>query len=68
MLELHAAGLPAAAALAAASWDARAWLGHDGLVEGAQADLVVYPEDPRTDLQVLRAPSYVVLRGRAWQA
>jgi imidazolonepropionase-like amidohydrolase len=63
VLQLAAAGLPPDAALSAASWEARAWLGHGGPVEGAQADLVVYPSDPREDLRVLRAPSYVVLRG-----
>ena len=30
----------------------------------AEADLVVYPQDPREDLAVLAAPSLVVLRGR----
>lgn len=33
------------------------------LEEGGPADLVVYPEDPRRDLGVLRAPSRIVLRG-----
>ncbi len=59
------AGLPPVAALDAACWAARAWLGRDGLVEGAQADLVVYPADPRGDVAVLEAPDLVVLRGRA---
>jgi imidazolonepropionase-like amidohydrolase len=58
------AGVPALDALAAASWAARAWLGFPGLVEGGLADLVVYPEDPRADLRVLRAPRRIVLRGR----
>jgi imidazolonepropionase-like amidohydrolase len=62
--ELHAAGMSRTAALSAATWGARAWLGRDGLVEGAQADLVVYPADPRLDLDVLSAPTHVVLRGR----
>ena len=35
-----------------------------GLAEGAPADLVVYPEDPRTDVRVLAAPRCIVLRGR----
>ena len=64
VLELAAAGLSSTAALSAATWGAREWLGRDGLVEGAQADLVVYGADPRTDLEVLRAPEAVVLRGR----
>ena len=51
-------------ALGAASWRARAWLGADGIVEGASADLVVYAADPREDLSVLREPTLVVLRGR----
>ena len=63
VLQLARAGLPTAAALSAASWGARAWLGRAGLVEGAPADLVVYASDPRADLEVLRAPAHVVLRG-----
>ena len=39
-----------------ASWGAREWLGFPGLVEGGLADLVVYDEDPRADLRVVRAP------------
>lgn len=62
--ELHAAGLSPVAALDAACWAARSWLGRPALEEGAPADLVVYPTDPRTDLAVLSSPSYVVLRGR----
>ncbi|WP_018584905.1 amidohydrolase family protein [Salinispora arenicola] len=65
MLLLHErAGMPAEAVLAAASWQAREWLGFPGLVEGGLADLVVYPEDPRRDLSVVRSPTRVVLRGR----
>jgi imidazolonepropionase-like amidohydrolase len=61
--ELRAAGLPDRAALDAACWGARSWLGRPGLQEGDQADLVVYPSDPRADVKVLAAPSAVVLRG-----
>jgi imidazolonepropionase-like amidohydrolase len=61
---LHAAGLTAEQALAAGSWAARSWLGLPGLVEGAPADLIVYPADPRADLAVLAAPTAMVLRGR----
>ncbi len=57
-------GLPAADVVAAASWRAREWLGFDTVTEGASADFVVYPDDPRADLSVLRRPSAVVLRGR----
>jgi imidazolonepropionase-like amidohydrolase len=61
---LHAAGLPAEAALAAASWSARAWLGLPCIEEGAPADLVVYDTDPRADLDTLRRPRRMLLRGR----
>ena len=61
---LHAAGLPAEAALAAASWAAREWLGLPGIVEGAPADVVVYDIDPRADLDTLQRPRLMVLRGR----
>jgi imidazolonepropionase-like amidohydrolase len=64
MLLLHDAGIPAADVLRSASWGAREWLGFPGLVEGGLADLVVYPEDPRKDLRVVRAPQRIVLRGR----
>jgi imidazolonepropionase-like amidohydrolase len=66
VLELARAGLPAAEALSAACWSARAWLGRDGLTEGASADLLVLDGDPREDLQVLQSPSAVVLRGVRW--
>ncbi|GAA5013656.1 hypothetical protein GCM10025734_60330 [Kitasatospora paranensis] len=62
--ELVKAGLTPTEAVSAASWAARAWLGRDGLTEGAPADLVVYAEDPRADVRVLAAPRAVVLRGR----
>lgn len=61
--ELMQAGMPRLAALSAATWSARDWLGYDGLAEGADADLAVYPEDPRADHRVLSAPSLVMLRG-----
>ena len=61
---LHAAGLPAEDALAAASWRARSWLGLSCIDEGASADVVVYDTDPRADLDALRRPQRMVLRGR----
>lgn len=65
MLLLHEqAGMAPLDVLAAASWRAREWLGFPGLTEGGLADLVAYPEDPRRDLRVVRAPSRIVLRGR----
>jgi imidazolonepropionase-like amidohydrolase len=60
---LAAAGVPAAA-LGAASWTARSFLGCPGLEEGAAADLVAYDRDPRTDLGVLDIPARIILRGR----
>ena len=63
VLELARAGLPALVALDAACWAARDWLRRDGLTEGAQADLLVLDGDPRADLELLRSPSAVVLRG-----
>ncbi len=60
---LAQAGLPAEAAVAAASWAARDWLGLPGIAEGAPADLVVYDADPRTDLDVLQRPALMLLRG-----
>ncbi|HEY6793798.1 MAG TPA: amidohydrolase family protein [Kineosporiaceae bacterium] len=62
--ELVTAGIPPTAALDAASWGARSWLGRPALEEGASADLVVYPADPRQDVRVLASPRLVVLRGR----
>ncbi|MFC9771209.1 MULTISPECIES: amidohydrolase family protein [unclassified Pseudarthrobacter] len=64
ILALHAAGLPAAEALNAASWAARAWLGADGLAEGARADVVLFRNDPRRTLDTVAHPSHVVLGGR----
>jgi imidazolonepropionase-like amidohydrolase len=63
MLALHAAGLSNVDVLGAGSWKARQWLGLPGLVEGAPADFVVYDEDPGADLNVLRNPRHIVVRG-----
>ncbi|MEZ2389147.1 amidohydrolase family protein [bacterium RCC_150] len=64
ILALHQAGLPASAALDAACWSAREWLGVDGLSEGASADVVLYAEDPRVSVDVVLDPRHIVLRGR----
>lgn len=64
--ELVAAGLPAAEVVAMASWRAREYLGFGAVVEGSSADLVVYPADPRQDIEVLRHPTAVVLRGQVY--
>src|SRR5690606_34285373 len=63
LAEVVRAGVPTAAVVAAATWEARAFLGAEGRAEGASADVVVYPEDPREDIGVLARPSAVVLRG-----
>ncbi|WP_329527306.1 amidohydrolase family protein [Streptomyces sp. NBC_01462] len=61
---LIAAGLPAEAAVGAASWSARAFLGLGGLTEGGLADVTVHDADPRREPGVLRHPRRIVLRGR----
>jgi imidazolonepropionase-like amidohydrolase len=61
---LCAAGLSPEAAIGAASWIARSFLGLDGLEEGGPADAVVFATDPRLDLGALERPERVVLRGR----
>lgn len=66
VLALVAAGLPAPAAVAAASWDARSFLlGGDGRLRlGDVADLVVLDADPRVEPAALLHPRHIVLRGR----
>lgn len=61
---LLSAGLPQPDALAAGSWAARRFLGLPGLEEGAPADLVAYPDDPREDPEVLARPALRLLAGR----
>ena len=61
---LISAGLPRTAAVGAASWAARAWLGLPGLADGAPADLVVFDEDPVAHPDVLHHPRRVILRGQ----
>ncbi len=65
VLGLAAYGLSPEAALGAASWQARDWLGWNAtLAEGAPADFVVYDVNPLEDLAALRSPARIVLRGR----
>ncbi|MFL6144422.1 MAG: amidohydrolase family protein [Labedaea sp.] len=64
IVALHRIGLSAEAALGAASWSARHWLGWSGIEEGAAADLIAFATDPRTDLESLRTPTRIILRGR----
>jgi imidazolonepropionase-like amidohydrolase len=61
---LAAGGLPPEAALGAACWTAREFLGLPGLDDGARADFVVFDRDPVADLHVLDHPARVVLGGR----
>jgi imidazolonepropionase-like amidohydrolase len=61
---LISAGLPRAAAVGAASWTARTWLGLPGLTDGAPADLVVFDEDPVAHPDVLHHPRRIILRGQ----
>ena len=63
ILSLHRAGLPPVAALDAACWGARDWLGADRLSEGASADVVVCRQDPRRMPSTVAALQNVVLRG-----
>ncbi|WP_426996109.1 amidohydrolase family protein [Pseudarthrobacter sp. N5] len=63
ILALHDAGLPATAALDAATWGARGWLGAEGIAEGASADVVVCTQDPRGVPDTLRELKHVVLSG-----
>ncbi|NDL59351.1 amidohydrolase family protein [Phytoactinopolyspora mesophila] len=66
VIELAAAGIPAADAVAAASWRARSYLlGGSGLLEeGSAADICVYAQDPRVDPRTLLDPGRIILRGR----
>ncbi|SDM76507.1 Imidazolonepropionase [Lentzea albidocapillata subsp. violacea] len=64
IVALHGVGMSAVDAIGAASWGAREWLGFPSLTEGAAADIVVYDEDPRENLEILRSPRMVMLRGR----
>jgi imidazolonepropionase-like amidohydrolase len=64
IVQLARAGLPPDGALGAACWTARAFLGLPGFDDGARADVVVFDADPRTDLEVLRHPSRILVAGR----
>jgi imidazolonepropionase-like amidohydrolase len=57
------AGLAPAAAIGAASWIARRYLGMPGIEDGAPADVVAYEHDPRIDPSVLAQPALIVLDG-----
>ena len=61
---LISAGLPREAAVGAACWTARSWLGLPGLTEGAPADVIAFGEDPVAHPDVLHHPARVILRGQ----
>jgi len=61
---LHEYGLSPELALAAATTDARRYLGAPDLAEGAPADLVLYDGDPRDDPAALASPALVMVGGR----
>jgi imidazolonepropionase-like amidohydrolase len=63
IVALVGAGIPLPEVIAQASWRGREWLGRPGLVEGAPASLVVYDEDPRTELSTIFSPRRIVMRG-----
>ena len=60
---LKGIGMSPTDALGAACWDARRWLGRQGLEAGAPADLVCYADDPRSGAKALNLPDVVILRG-----
>jgi imidazolonepropionase-like amidohydrolase len=62
---LAGAGVPNTAAIAAASWTARSFLGLTSLREGAPADLVIYDADPTVDIAVIAHPLAIITKGRA---
>jgi len=64
IVALHEMGLTTTDAIGSASWAAREWLGFRGIEEGAAADVIAYDQDPRTDLNALRNPTRILLRGR----
>ncbi len=63
---LRGVGMTATDALGAASWDARKWLGRNGIEHGGSADLICYSADPRLP-GVLDHPDLVILRGRVYR-
>jgi imidazolonepropionase-like amidohydrolase len=63
MRELQSFGVSRQAALAAATWGARAFLDEPGVSDGAPADLLVLSRDPREDLGTLDAPAAIVIGG-----
>lgn len=61
---LRHAGIPDDVIVGAASYQARQFLGVPGISEGAPADVVVYPEDPRRNAGILRHPIAIFKNGQ----
>lgn len=61
--QLHDLGLSKTMAVAAGTWALRSWLEESAFEEGAPADLVLYREDPRTNLDALFKPEIILLGG-----
>ena len=64
IIALHEFGLDTTSAIAAATSAARAYLNQPSLDEGGPADFVLYDEDPRINLEVIRRPNLIVARGQ----
>jgi imidazolonepropionase-like amidohydrolase len=64
IIALHEFGLDTTTAIAAATTTARTYLYHPSLDEGGTADFVLYDEDPRVNLEVIRRPKLIVGRGQ----
>ena len=57
------AGVDPILALGAGSWNTRIYLGYQEIEEGAEADIVVFDKDPRTNPNILKKPSFIMLDG-----
>ena len=61
-------GASSQAVIDASTWVSLRYLGRPGLVEGADADLLILDDDPRADPLALARPASVYIGGkRAWQ-
>ena len=63
IIALHEFGLDTTSAIATATSAARAFLDQSSLDEGGPADFVLYDEDPRVNLEVIRRPNLIVAEG-----
>ena len=64
VLALADTGITPLEAIAAASWQAREFLGLASLKVGTAADAVIYAEDPRKNLAILAHPAWVIRAGK----